>query len=252
MDAKEWALMQSIGIDFVQIAQGPRSEWNKLKEHGYEMLVNLETTHGVDGYIAQNEKTTVIAFRGTELRDDVIDVWTDAKFILRKQERGGAVHSGFLDAYSSVEKIIEQYKPQMRENVLIVGHSLGGAMAQLCHVRTFEHEPFCHSISYAGPKVANRKFWNSVLCVPRMLKVVWDLDMVPRLPPWIVGCSEPENGANFWIRDIKKDTKRKTRLNYCENFDIPSLGYNPKDHDVINYVHASNEILEHYFANTLS
>ena len=249
LSKSDWARKQLFGVTFASIVQEGRVGWKRQLEHvGFELIEDLETNLGVDGFICSREDTdtSVIAFRGTEVTDDIIDVWIDASFWLVPCEIGGHVHKGFSDAYESIRSTIEKCKPLLKKNVVIVGHSLGGAMAQFCHVLSFHDHENCYSVSYAGPKIGTKHFWRAVKVQDRMLKVVFDLDIVPRIPNGAMGYREPQTCNSFWIRDIPDDTKRKKRINTNHNFDIIHIGWNTNDHSLVNYEEVAVELASRF------
>lgn len=103
---------------------------SKLNEYIYAEN-NEETDIKGYGFFAatflnEKKKTAVIAYRGTEFSKDIEDVLTDADMLIREPAQ-------FRRAKSYYDYIRNKYKEY---NVLLTGHSLGGALA--CYV-TFEN-----------------------------------------------------------------------------------------------------------------
>ena len=97
---------------------------------GWENLgVKLPPTAGDSGFYAaayRNMATgeIVIAFRGTELPDDLGDLTADAAVATDGE------HQQFVDALEFARQIYEEYD-QQSYTVTVTGHSLGGGLAQL-------------------------------------------------------------------------------------------------------------------------
>ena len=80
----------------------------------------------------------VIAFRGTEDMTDVrIDMQVNLDAFDSSLDQNILVHSGFKTQYQSIKDKVRQYASDKCDQyqprqLLITGHSLGGALATLC------------------------------------------------------------------------------------------------------------------------
>lgn len=175
----------------------------------------------------------VVLFPGTNPRS-VKDIVTDIRFRKKVIPYGNKaskirVHRGFLEAYKSVRDQIHQvvlhqisdFKP-----VVVVGHSLGGALATLCVVDMqynmrpqgdlYTHRRILHWMTFGAPRVGNAAFGRSfrVRCGRGFRFWGW-WDMVVKLPFWILGFRHVIRGEGLRTRhDIRGylrclDPKRK-------------------------------------------
>jgi triacylglycerol lipase len=140
---------------------------------------------GAEAYVLGNRFDCLIVCRGTEpnqwndLKADA-NAWTIISEV-------GRVHSGF---HSEVDELWPMLETHVRENqrpMWFAGHSLGGAMANVCAVRC-KLSPIPSNPSalftYGAPRVGNRKY-ASFLKVNHY-RWVNNNDIVPRIPPrWL-------------------------------------------------------------------
>lgn len=138
----------------------------------------------------------ILAFRGTQ---NIRDVLTDLAFS-RRQWRGQGMHHGFVNAFLSVVGKVEKWvnaqgisnlKSQISNAPLIItGHSLGGALAQLCAWALAQDGFPVHSVyTFGGPRAGNRGWAQSydTLLGRQTFRLVNEEDIVPRMPPWLMG-----------------------------------------------------------------
>lgn len=141
----------------------------------------------------------VVTFRGTQ-PSSLVDWLTDSRVVRRgwRSPSGitvlpGSVHSGFADAYESVESTLLAWLTMDRP-IFITGHSLGGALATICAARigvASPRMPMLALYTYGSPRVLD---WLAATwlngCLPgRSWRVVNNNDVVTRLP-----LSRPGNG----------------------------------------------------------
>eukprot|EP00698_Gefionella_okellyi_P006550 TRINITY_DN15881_c0_g1_i1.p1 TRINITY_DN15881_c0_g1~~TRINITY_DN15881_c0_g1_i1.p1 ORF type:complete len:301 (+),score=55.55 TRINITY_DN15881_c0_g1_i1:124-903(+) len=137
----------------------------------------------------------VIAFRGT-MPEDILDWCDDLDAIHTSYPAvsGGIVAEGFWDSYqtllpgisSSVSSLLQQYS-----NVLITGHSLGGALAALMGLDYFAANNQASGvtlITFGQPRVGNNAvatFMSNT--IPSVWRVTHAEDPVPHVPMEVLG-----------------------------------------------------------------
>lgn len=109
------------------------------------------------------------------------------------------VHEGFLLSYESVsEEIVSHVSYLVQKNpdykIVVVGHSLGGALATICAMELNEMLSFSKNIrlvSYASPRVGNEEFVELVAKhFPdpyNRVRVTNGNDIVSHIPPYVMG-----------------------------------------------------------------
>ena len=102
----------------------------------------------------------VIAFRGTE---DMTDAGIDIQFSFdafdSSLDQNIGVHSGFKKQYQSIKDKVRQYVSDKCDQyhprqLLITGHSLGGALATLCSLDLIR-DSFSILDKFSSPKLLN-------------------------------------------------------------------------------------------------
>jgi triacylglycerol lipase len=132
-----------------------------------------------------------VVFPGT---DSIADWQTDLRAAKVEHPRGGKVHAGFKSAWKSVMWAVTDNLCQRGNSVgdvVVCGHSLGGALAVLCAFELI-HLPFIPSVqcyTFGQPRVGNGSFtryFNANLH-DETYRIVNEHDPVPYLPPWLMG-----------------------------------------------------------------
>jgi len=100
------------------------------------------------------------------------------------------VHSGFLEAYELAREHIHKITSG-ESNIVICGHSLGGAIAVLCALDLKLKNPHksISAYTYGKPRVGNKHFRNFINkgLKKSLFRVVYSADMVTRVPLLILG-----------------------------------------------------------------
>ena len=138
----------------------------------------------------------IISFRGTHTLNDA---FTDLNFLLEDADDicpGCEIHSGFLESWRGVSSyIVENFVSLQMDysnyTTVITGHSLGGALANLCAAGLKKISPTAQMslLTYGSPRVGNPTFANYInkLFGWNNYRVTHLNDAVPWLPPKILG-----------------------------------------------------------------
>ncbi len=154
------------------------------------------------GYIAIKDKEAIISIRGTSSMEDILTDLTEFDFT-SPQEMGldGLVHRGFYevaqDCYDSVTNVLDSLPLDKKNlNLLITGHSLGGAVAELLGGSLVSkygvNKGNIELVTYGKPKVGNRNFTASQASkVPRSFHYAQMSDPVVLAEPAHLASSTP-------------------------------------------------------------
>ncbi len=126
--------------------------------------------------------TVVVAFRGTSSATDFLRDMKAWKVHLEPYKKA-RVHAGFLAHYSKIRELVAK-EVKTTERLIVTGHSLGGAVAQLAALELSAE----HCVTFGGPRVGNLRFagiFNHGVRETR--RYVKQNDAIPRTPK-----------INFW------------------------------------------------------
>ena len=135
------------------------------KKYGLEAKLRIyHQKTDTNGFIASNDTTLVVAFRGTN-KKSIKNILTDAKFLKKAVDNGQVqCHGGFVDASNGVYQSIEEYveKHLGNKKLFITGHSLGGALASILTYRLSLKYKQLHPTMYVYgcPPTCDKKFSN--------------------------------------------------------------------------------------------
>ena len=126
--------------------------------------------------VVQDRGVTIISIRGTDNAKNVLTDLDARPFKDRKL--GVQVHRGFRDASEKLKNdIIENVA--LEENIILTGHSLGGAIAQILGL-WFEDDAYEVQIyTFGSPAVMIEQMWED-----GHFRVYLENDPVPFLPPF--------------------------------------------------------------------
>lgn len=116
---------------------------------------------------------TILVFRGTA---NIMNIIRDVRFLPTRSMRGYLVHRGFHSAVDQVyQSVCHKIPTSARQDLIITGHSLGGAMA-LIMAESFD----CRAVTFGCPRVYWR--WGNTPMGVQHHRVVCDDDPVPLVP----------------------------------------------------------------------
>lgn len=201
--------------------------------------------------ITQKEDYQIICFRGTNsLTDVVIDLWFTKNIAFGGK---GKVHAGFQNALNEVWPTLEKNLDKNRK-VIIAGHSLGGALAQLLAYRlALKNYKVSGVYTYGSPRVGNSDFkeaYNSRLANKTFLHINNE-DAVPTIPLEILGFTHLGNIERKFDRNHKitlRNEKGNT-IHYPKELRFDQLDLNVQEdvrkqmQEVANSINASSEFL---------
>lgn len=195
---------QSQGIRNVYFAYGAYCDSSAIADWtckwcayipGFEVskVIDTDGLQAFVGYDTQ-ESQIVISFRGST---DLIDWLDDLDAVMTPYPgvSGGEVHEGFYDAWlelandvmAPAEALIKKYH---HATLLITGHSLGAALAQLCALNA---STYARSVGFTGSVVTytyGSPRWGNLAMADyfaTLVDVNWRMvnmhDVVPTVPP---------------------------------------------------------------------
>lgn len=207
----------NIALQCAYLAEDIYQEFSHISFRGWpDTTPTLIEQHSTDTQLAiledASSQSAVIVFRGTSKGKDWgtnFNMKQMSKFVADSGELvypeiygepsdSVKIHCGFVTAYLSVRARIHSYvNNSSAKHYRIVGHSLGGALAQLCAVdlqynfalntgvQARNNIAVVEAYTFGAPKVGNKAFTASYnQRVPRTWRVVNGWDAVSQLPPW--------------------------------------------------------------------
>ncbi|MEI9964962.1 MAG: lipase family protein [Caulobacteraceae bacterium] len=155
----------------------------KLARGRFALVATYDVDATTEGYLAASDQFAVLAFRGTQ---DAADWRVNFNAGLEQLDPARPrikVHTGFLEAFRSVEPLIRadlDAKVGPDIGLYITGHSLGGALAQIASA-ALERPTLAACYTFGSPRVGGADFDFEVKCPNYRLVNDWDL--VPAVPP---------------------------------------------------------------------
>ncbi|GMP56767.1 hypothetical protein CsSME_00021122 [Camellia sinensis var. sinensis] len=162
-----------------------------------ELIVDVE--HCLQGFVgvAKDLNAIVIAFRGTQensIQNWVEDLYWKQLDLNYPGMPDAMVHHGFYSAYHNttirpgVVNAVKRAKKLYGDiNVMVTGHSMGGAMAAFCalDLKVNHETQNVQVVTFGQPRIGNSAFvaYYSEL-VPNTFRVTNEHDIVPHLPPY--------------------------------------------------------------------
>jgi len=133
-------------------------------------------------YVFTSDRMQIVAHRGSA---DAHDWFINAQAMPWRYD-GRWCHAGFAMAHSAIWKdIVPLLSPNLP--VLVTGHSLGGAMAELSACRLSDHGAEVNMITFGKPNVFFRPKKSQLEFLKTQLSVVSGSDLVTRIPRFMYG-----------------------------------------------------------------
>ncbi|ESQ41866.1 hypothetical protein EUTSA_v10013982mg [Eutrema salsugineum] len=189
---------------------------------GFQVIeIIFDVDHCLQAYVgvAKDLNAIIIAFRGTQehsIQNWVSDLFWKQLDLNYPDMPDAMVHHGFYSAYhnttlrpsvlGAVKRAKKSYGANI--NIIVTGHSMGGAMASFCGLDLVvnEGEENVQVMTFGQPRVGNADFASYYsLLVPNTFRIIHDHDMVPHLPPYyylIPQKTYHHFPTEVWVRDL--------------------------------------------------
>lgn len=190
-----------------------------------ELIVDVQ--HCLQGFVgvAKDLNAIVIAFRGTNehsIQNWIEDLYWKQLDLNYPGMPNAMVHHGFYSAYHNTTlrpTVINAVKTVQKSygdiDILVTGHSMGGAMAAFCglDLKVNHEAQHVRVVTFGQPRIGNAAFasYYSEL-VPDTIRVTNEHDIVPHLPP-------------FYSHFAEKTYRHFPREVWLYNVDFGSLIY---------------------------
>jgi len=136
------------------------------------------------GYSPQFQDHHVIAIRGTEFTS-ASDWLTNFHIGITNGPKNVGVHAGFQKTFRSMRPAFDRYVTEHRPKCIhCVGHSLGGALAQLTAIWASERSIPAKLYTFGAPRVVLSHFSPKAALNVEHHRMVHGADPVPYVPTW--------------------------------------------------------------------
>jgi len=173
-------------------------KWAKVS--GFTGPFDFFDNHDTQGFVAESADAIVVAFRGTQ-PNQPMDWFADFRATCDPWDHkdAGKVHSGFYSALRKVwgvtlangEVLPRRLVNRGSKTIWITGHSLGGALAELCAAQALfvSKIPVQGVYTFGQPRVGTKDFADAVngKLGSGIFRFVNDRDIVPRVPLFSMG-----------------------------------------------------------------
>ena len=188
-------LAQASAIAYHQPAEA--SKWAAIS--GFTGPFDFFDNADTQGFVAESPDAIVVAFRGTQ-PNRPMDWFVDFRATSGPWAHNvGHVHDGFYSALRNVwgvtlasgEILPRRLLNRADKTIWITGHSLGGALAELCAAQAMfvSKIPVQGVYTFGQPRVGNKDFADALNAElgSGIFRFVNDRDIVPRVPLFTMG-----------------------------------------------------------------
>ncbi len=176
--------------------------------------------------VFEAQKQIFVIIRGSDAAND----WKDINRKFRKTSQG--IHEGFAEAAQEIEqKVVDLLWSMPSLPIVWVGHSMGGAVAQVLAYRLHDWARTSQVITFGAPRVFSRrtsKDYDRVL-EGKTVHVVNKLDFVPEVP-WIFGSFRRTAYTLYLPAGLKASSWHRPFRSFLSVFP-KALGIKGMDHD---------------------
>ncbi len=159
--------------------------------------------------MAEHAEFIVFAFKGTTTWQDYL---SNAEYVLKDSEKTdlpGKVHSGFFGTMDSGWESLKTkftYAKARGKSIIITGHSLGGAIAQMAALKAVKMKlPIKTIYVFASPRAGNEEFAKAVEDTfgAKFFRINNGIDMTPHVAPSREGESTAKETFLSLIGDVE-------------------------------------------------
>lgn len=152
----------------------------------------------INGYVLKTRGAVYVFIAGT---DEFKDVITDLRVLpshFNGEPKNIKVHIGFESAYRSIKDILfTHFKNEY--NIIVAGHSMGGAIATLLAYKLAKTNLNIACVTFGSPRVGNRAFTKTFnKTVANSYRLVYKNDAVTKVPYLL-----------SWYRHVGKEYQSK-------------------------------------------
>jgi triacylglycerol lipase len=173
------------------------AKWARVS--GFTGAFDFFDNQDTQGFVAESGDAIVVSFRGTQ-PNRPMDWFADFRATTDPWDHNaGKVHSGFYSALRKVwgvtlangEILPRRLVNRGSKTIWITGHSLGGALAELCAAQALfvSNIPVQGVYTFGQPRVGTKDFADAVnrKLGSGIFRFVNDRDIVPRVPLFSMG-----------------------------------------------------------------
>nr|WP_275983802.1 lipase family protein [Paenibacillus hamazuiensis] len=142
------------------------------------------------GFIIHSKEKVIVAFRGTENLNDLLSDFDWEQVPYPYIRKGGHTHKGFTELYARAvrNKLLRRLGRLAAggRQLVLAGHSSGGALATLCAPDIAAHTAFRRPsvVTFGSPRVGDSAFVAAFRrSVGESIRIFNENDVVPLFPP---------------------------------------------------------------------